>query len=63
VASRLAGQPETGQRHAYKAAGESFQGVPPRYGLGHTFGQLIESVAHNFFLFVRLYFGSRAYDA
>jgi hypothetical protein len=51
VASRLAGQPETGQRHAYKAAGESFEGLPPRYGLGHTFGQLIEFLAHDFFPF------------
>jgi len=44
----LAGQPETGQRHSYKAAGESFQGLPPRCGPGQTFGQLIEFVAHNF---------------
>jgi hypothetical protein len=28
---RLARQRETGQRHSYKAARESFQGLPPRY--------------------------------
>jgi hypothetical protein len=49
--NRLAGQPETGQRHSYKAPSESFQGLPARYGLGHTFGQLIEFVAHSFFPF------------
>jgi hypothetical protein len=38
-AGRIAGKRETGHRHSYKAAGESFQGLPPRYGLGHTFGQ------------------------
>ena len=51
VASRLAGQPETGQRHSYKAASESLQGLPPGYGPGHTSGQLIEFVVHNSLLF------------
>jgi hypothetical protein len=53
---RLAGQPETSQRHSYNAASKSFQSLPPRYGLGHTFGQLIEFIVHNScLLFVRFW--------
>ena len=51
VASRLAGQSETSQCHSYKAAGESFQGLPPRFGLRHNFRQLIEFVVHSFIPF------------
>jgi hypothetical protein len=47
---RLAGQSKACERHSYKAAGESFQGLPPRDGLGHSSGQLIEFVVHDFFL-------------
>jgi hypothetical protein len=55
---RLAGQPETGQRHSYKAASETFQGLPPRYRLRHTFGQLIEFVFHSFSLCLGLNYSS-----
>jgi len=48
--SRLAGQPETGERHRGKAEAEPLEGLPACYGLGHTFGQLIEFVIHSFFL-------------
>jgi len=46
--TRLAGQPETGQRHCGDAEAEPFEGLPPRYRLRHTFGQLIEFVVHSF---------------
>jgi hypothetical protein len=61
-ARRLAGKRETGQRHSYEAARETFQGLPPRDGLGHTFSQLIKFVVHNSFLFL---YGvwCRPYDA
>ena len=53
---------DTGQRHSYHAAGESFEGLPPRYRLRHAFRQLIEFVVHNLPFF---WFGlwSEGYDA
>jgi len=50
---RLAGQRETGQRHSHQTEAEPFEGLPPRNGLGHHFGQLIEFLVHNFFLLIR----------
>jgi len=62
-ARRLAGEPNAGQRHSYEAAGKSFEGLSPRYGLGHTFNQLIEFVVHNVCVFPFMGFWARAYDA
>jgi hypothetical protein len=60
--SRVAGQPEAGERHRGKAEAEPFEGLPARYGLGYAFGQLIEFVVHLFsFLFFGVY--PQAYDA
>jgi hypothetical protein len=50
----LVRQPEGGQRHAGQPNAESLQRLPPRYGLGQSFGQFIEFIIHNFpFVFVR----------
>lgn len=51
MASRFAGQPETSQCHSDKAEAEMFEGLPPGCGLGQTFRQLIEFVAHSFAFF------------
>jgi hypothetical protein len=45
---RLFRQPEAGQCQAREANGEFFQHRPPRDGLGHSLGQFIEFVVHNF---------------
>src|ERR1041385_3088175 len=45
---RLVRQPEAGQRHAGEADAEFLQRPAPRDGLGHSFGQFIEFVGHNF---------------
>jgi hypothetical protein len=41
---------ETGQCDCGKAEAESFEGLPPRYALRHTFSHLVEFVVHNRFL-------------
>ena len=48
IGFRLAGQPDSGQRHSGHAEPESPEGLPPRDRLSHIFGQLIEFVIHNF---------------
>ena len=52
---RLGGKRETSQRHSNQAEAKPPEGLSPRYGLRHTFGQLIESI-HSVFLFVGLFF-------
>jgi hypothetical protein len=48
IGFRLAGQPNSGQRHSGQAEPESPEGLPPRDRLSHSFGQLIEFVIHHF---------------
>jgi hypothetical protein len=53
---RLAGQSKAGQRHAGEADAELLQRLSPRDRLGHSLGQFIELVVHNYpftFRFVR----------
>jgi hypothetical protein len=47
---RLAGERQTGQRHSHQTEAESFESLTPGYGFRHSFCQLIEFVAHDFFL-------------
>jgi hypothetical protein len=42
------GQPEAGQRQTGQAQAEFFQRLPTGSGLGHSRGQFIEFVIHNF---------------
>jgi len=41
-------QAKAGQSHADHAEAEFLQRLPPGYGLGHAFGEVIEFVIHTF---------------
>lgn len=55
IGSRLAGQPNSGQRHSGQSEPESPESLPPRDRLSHRFRQLIEFVIHNFLLYCLLF--------